>query len=65
MNKKNVDSDVFPEATYDELKTALENWLNPEEEEAETPTATTETAAPTGVTTTGDVDKAFDDLFNS
>jgi len=63
--QKNVDSDVFPEATYDELKTALENWLNPEEEEAETPTATTETAAPTGVTTTGDVDKAFDDLFNS
>jgi len=61
--QKNVDSDVFPEATYDDLKEALQNWLNPEDEVETTESA--EDTTPTGVTSTDDIDSAFDDLFNN
>jgi hypothetical protein len=65
--QKNTD-EVFAESTYDELKTALSEWLNPDGDgEAETPSATqaaAPVATPAGVTSTGDVDAAFDDLFN-
>jgi len=44
------------------LKNVLEEWLNPEgetEQVQEPATATT-----TGVKSTGDIESAFDDLFN-
>lgn len=64
MNNQKEITEVFREVSYDDLKTALAEWLNPDEEET---TATTEAAAPVTSTTTGkvdDVNKAFDDLFN-
>jgi hypothetical protein len=66
----NID-EIFPKVTYDDLKGALNVWLNPEGESPDTtPVATSTTATPTekssvnGVTTAADVDTAFDDLFN-
>lgn len=62
---------IFKEPTYDDLKDALEKWLEPEanEAEAEQPaTATNETNADENTDTTvnkvDDVSKAFDSLFN-
>jgi hypothetical protein len=64
-------SNIFKEPTYDDLKDALEKWLEPEanEAEAEQPaTATNETNADESTDTTvnkvDDVSKAFDSLFN-
>jgi hypothetical protein len=61
-------SNIFKEPSYDELKEALENWLNPEE------SAETETVSETvteeknndakAVNTVDDVSSAFDTLFN-
>ena len=61
-------SNIFKEPSYDELKEALENWLNPEES-AETETVS-ETVTEeknndqTPVNTVDDVSSAFDTLFN-
>lgn len=59
---------IFKEPTYDELKEALESWLNPEEdddEQSDTPsTASTEPASRTNVNSVDDVGAAFDELFN-
>ena len=62
---------IFKEPSYDDLKDALEKWLEPEatEAEAEQPaTATNETNADENTDTTvnkvDDVSKAFDSLFN-
>ena len=60
---------IFKEPSYDELKVALENWLNPDSEgTTETTTATpapakTESAL-AGVNKVDDVGAAFDELFN-
>jgi hypothetical protein len=58
---------IFKEPSYDDLKEALENWLNPSEEEttaSSTPAAPKqETAAPVA-NTVDDVGAAFDELFN-
>ena len=44
------------------MKNVLEEWLNPEGETEETNQPAT--AASTGVSSTADVESAFDDLFN-
>jgi hypothetical protein len=69
--------DLYTEPTYDELKEALQNFLNPSEEGTETTTTSNGVAAsttPTSNTTTTTestektkekVEDAFDELFNS
>jgi len=57
---------IFKEPSYDDLKQALENWLNPSEEEntaSSTPAAPTQDAKPVA-NTVDDVGAAFDELFN-
>jgi hypothetical protein len=66
-NQPNLD-DIFKEPSYDDLKEALENWLNPDSEATET-SSTVETEekkeeAPAGVKKVDDVSAAFDELFN-
>jgi hypothetical protein len=66
-NQPNLD-DIFKEPSYDDLKEALENWLNPDSEATET-SSTTEVEekkeeAPAGVKKVDDVSAAFDELFN-
>lgn len=62
-------SDIFKEPTYDELKDALEKWLNPDEDDTteettnETAEVGTEETAET-VNKVDDVSSAFDALFN-
>jgi hypothetical protein len=63
-NQPNL-TDIFKEPSYDDLKVALENWLNPEGgEEVTKEEPKKEEAAPAGVNKVDDVGKAFDDLFN-
>ena len=68
-NQSNLD-EIFKEPSYDELKEALEAWLNPEtsgEETTSTDARTTEEPkekAPVGVNKVDDVGAAFDELFN-
>jgi hypothetical protein len=62
-NQPNL-SDIFKEPSYDDLKAALENWLNPEGEETAKEEPKKEEPAPAGVNKVDDVGKAFDDLFN-
>jgi len=62
-------SEIFKEPTYDELKEALENWLDPEADDSATDNATSEEPAAKeepadSVSKVSDVGKAFDDLFN-
>jgi len=54
--------EIFRKNSYDDLKAVLEEWLNPDGGEAAP--AQTSTAAATGVSSTKDVESAFDDLFN-
>ena len=77
--QKNI-TDIFKEVSYDDLKQALESWLNPEGEGAnegpndlpwETNNSNTSTESPKKeeataqkASTTDDISKAFDDLFN-
>jgi hypothetical protein len=66
-NQPNLD-DIFKEPSYDDLKEALENWLNPDTDATES-SSTTETEekkeeAPAGVKKVDDVSAAFDELFN-
>jgi len=65
-------SDIFKEPSYDDLKDALEKWLNPEEDNSTTTdekvdTATTNTDPEKTADTVNkvdDVSAAFDSLFN-
>ena len=66
-------TEVFKEYTYDEMTKLLEQWLNPESEEATTESAKSETAAKapaksmdgaTNAASVDDVASAFDSLFN-
>ena len=67
--------DLWDEPTYDDLKEALQNFLNPGEESTETTTTSNGVAASTTPTTntgtttsekkTEKVEDAFDELFNS
>lgn len=61
---------IFKEPSYDDLKQALENWLNPEEDtegtandQTQTQTTASEPANPS-VNKVDDVGAAFDELFN-
>jgi hypothetical protein len=77
-NQPNL-SDIFKEPSYDELKEALANWLNPEgddtvQDSASTPAETKgdlpwekdekKETVKEGVNKVDDVGAAFDDLFN-
>ena len=67
-------TELYTEPTYDELKEALSNFLNPSDDTTETsagvatstaPTSNTGTATATTTATKTDVSDAFDDLFNN
>ena len=62
-------SEIFKEPTYNELKEALEQWLNPSEDDTDTSVSTSshdEDEAPfsPNVSKVDDVSAAFDELFN-
>ena len=74
-NQANL-TELYTEPTYDELKEALSNFLNPSDDTettttsngvaaSTTPTSNTGTATATATKTKTDVSDAFDDLFNS
>jgi hypothetical protein len=67
-------TELYTEPTYDDLKEALSNFLNPSDDTTETtsgvtasttPTTNTGTATTTNTETKKEVSDAFDDLFNS
>ena len=65
-------TELYTEPTYDELKEALSNFLNPSDDTTETSAGVATSTAPTSNTGTAtttatktDVSDAFDDLFNS
>ena len=68
-------TELYTEPSYDDLKEALSNFLNPSDDTTETTSGVTASTTPTsntGTTTTAtttetktDVSDAFDDLFNS
>jgi hypothetical protein len=65
-------TELYTEPTYDELKEALANYLNPNSEETEETTTTSNGTTSTSKTTTAtdtkkteNVEDAFDQLFNS
>lgn len=55
--------DIYKKRSYDEMKNILEEWLNGESEESGDTAPVQEQAASVGATTTDNIDKAFDDLF--
>ena len=61
-------TDLFPEPTYEELETALQEWMNPESADSDTTPKSVETKVETksdnNVTKKTDVAEAFNDLFN-
>jgi hypothetical protein len=62
-------TEIFKEPTYDELKEALETWLNPEEASTDAssdgvPPPPKEGEVPSTVNRVDDVSSAFDELFN-
>ena len=71
MNQPKI-TDIFPEPTYEELETALKEWMNPENADADVETNTTNTKADNKESKSEsnnekktDVASAFNDLFNS
>jgi hypothetical protein len=70
MNQPEI-TDIFPEPSYDELQKALEDWMNPENADADVETSnSTSTDASEPATTKAPANKvenvadAFNDLFN-
>ena len=61
-------TDLFPEPTYEELETALQEWMNPENADSDTTSKSvetkTESKSDNNVTKKTDVAEAFNDLFN-
>ena len=60
-------TELYTEPTYDELKEALANYLNPSDDTTETSSGVEAATTPTAnveAKTTSDVGDAFDDLFN-
>ena len=53
--------EIFRKNSYADLKVVLEEWLNPSEDEAP---AAKSTATTVGVSSSKDIESAFDDLFN-
>jgi hypothetical protein len=66
-NQSKLD-DIFKEPSYDDLKVALEEWLNPESDTGASTDARLaekkEEAVPANVNKVDDVTAAFDELFN-
>jgi len=62
MNGQEDLMNIFKKVSYEDLKAALEEWLNPSEGEDTEPVKATPAVA--GVKKTDDIDTAFDDLFN-
>ena len=58
-------TDLFTEPTYEELRTALENWMNPDNTESAEAGDESTDAAPVKSVAVKDVTAAFDSLFNS
>jgi hypothetical protein len=58
--------EIFPEPSYDDLKTALQEWLNPSEEsdEEDTPKPAVKASPATKAKKTDDVSAAFEELFD-
>jgi hypothetical protein len=58
--------EIFPEPSYEDLKTALQEWLNPSEEseEDETPKPAAKAAPASKAKKTDDVSAAFEELFD-
>ena len=72
FNSQSDLTELYTEPTYDELKDALQNYLNPSDDSTEeTSTTTTATTTQTATATkteekkTENVEDAFDQLFNS
>ena len=69
LNSQSDLTELYTEPTYDELKEALQNYLNPSDtnEEESTTTTTTQTTNPTPTEEkkTANVEDAFDQLFNN
>lgn len=63
LNQQSDFFDVFEKRSYDELKNALEMYINQDEVVDEQ--VQSETQETSSVTKTDDLDSAFDDLFNS
>jgi hypothetical protein len=65
-NQSNI-TELYTEPSYDDLKEALSNYLNPSEESesATTETKTTETTTKPVAETVSNTSDAFDNLFNS
>jgi hypothetical protein len=69
MNQPQI-TDIFPEPSYEELESALKEWMNPEnadsdvEEETQAPAAPAAAASKPTATKVESVADAFDDLFN-
>ena len=69
-----VITDIFPEPTYEELETALKEWMNPDDDSADVDTSSNTKADTSGKTEEKaeaqteekqtDVASAFNDLFN-
>ena len=64
MNGQKNITEIFKEVSYDDLKAALGEWLDPESSEAEAQPQATATAT-SGTGKVDDVNQAFDELFNS
>ena len=61
-------TELYTEPSYDDLKEALSNFLNPSDDTTETSSGVAATTTPTknvAANTTSNVGDAFDDLFNS
>jgi hypothetical protein len=66
-------TELYTEPTYDELKEALQNYLNPSDDDstttsngtAQSTTTTEKVATETATKSTENVSDAFDELFNS
>ncbi len=68
LNSQSDLTELYTEPTYDELKEALQNYLNPSdtnEEESTTTTTQTTNPTPTEEKKTANVEDAFDQLFNN
>ena len=69
LNEQKDIREVYQELSYDELTDALNDWLNPSEEDGDDSTSKEETVPAstlkTAVNSTTDAGSAFDDLFNS
>ncbi len=69
LNKQSNLSELYTEPSYDDLKEALKNFLNPGEESSEENTTTSKTTntetTKTAEKSTEKVEDAFDQLFNS